>query len=438
MTAHTGGDAADEAAVVGATELGNGGVGRRFGHGAIVTAGGPAVYRGSPGLDPEDPEVRWGAGRVEPGCGWCPTVGSSTQPMASLLDDPRLRTRPVRRDDDRVVAGVASGLAAWARLDPTVVRVAFVVLTAAGGWGIVAYAAGWLLMAAPADQPPLDLADTADSDFVLGVENKLWLPIRWKNVPNYKKIFPHWFNDLALDTTYGVPFSLGVHVLLYRRDLVKKPILHWKELLTRADLKGRIGIERWFPYWVYVGSYLTEYSPSTKAIYSKEGRNAILEQMKKLSKRWHFCYDAGAKLIAALNSGEVVVGNYWNGSATKLYMEQVKKGKPIKITLTLPEEGSVSYRDQFCVVRGTKKRDLAEAFLNHMISTEAQRAFSNTQYAIIVNKEAAPYCPDFLKEKKLQPLKDADWDRFDTIDARFLEPYRKGLEERFMKEVLAK
>ena len=306
----------------------------------------------------------------------------------------------------------------------------------------IAYKVAWdftpEIMAAPADQPPLDLADTADSDFILGVENKLWLPIRYENVPNHKKIFPHWWNDLALDTTYGVPFSLGVHVLLYRRDLVKKPILHWKELLTRADLKGRIGIERWFPYWVYVGSYLTEYSPSTKAIYSKEGRNAILEQMKKLSKRWLFCYDAGAKLIAALNSGEVVVGNYWNGSATKLYMEQVKKGKPIKITLTLPEEGSVSYRDQFCVVRGTKKRDLAEAFLNHMISTESQRAFSNTQYAIIVNKEAAPYCPDFLKEKKLQPLKDADWDRFDTIDARYLEPYRKGLEDRFMKEVLAK
>ena len=80
----------------------------------------------------------------------------------------------------------------------------------------------------------------------------------------------------------------------------------------------------------------------------------------------------------------------------------------------------------------------ADFDLNHMISTESQRAFSNTQYAIIVNKEAAPYCPDFLKEKKLQPLKDADWDRFDTIDARYLEPYRKGLEDRFMKEVLAK
>ena len=306
----------------------------------------------------------------------------------------------------------------------------------------IAYKFAWdftpEIMAAPADQPPLDLAETADSDFVLGVQNKLWLPIRYENIPNHKKIFPHYWNDVALDTKYGVPFSLSVHVLIYRKDLVKSPIEHWKGLLTRDDLKGKIAIERWFPYWVYVGSYLTDYKPSTKAIYSPEGRDAILAQMQKLSQRWHMCYDAGAKLVSALQSGEVVVGNFWNGSSTKLYMEQVKKGEPIKITLTLPEEGSVAYRDQFAVVRGTKKRDLAEAFLNWMISTEAQKAFMKMQYAIIVNKEAAPFAPDFLKEKKLQPQEASGWDRFDTIDAVFLEPHRKKLEERFMKEVLAK
>jgi spermidine/putrescine transport system substrate-binding protein len=306
----------------------------------------------------------------------------------------------------------------------------------------IAYKFAWdftpEIMAAPADQPPLDIAETADSDFVVGVQNKLWLPINWDKVSNHKKINRHFWNDIAWDTTYGVPFSISVHVLLYRADLLKKPVLHWKELLTRDDLKGKIAIERWFPYWVYIGSYLTDYSPSTKAIYSKEGRNAILGQMKKLSNRWFFCYDAGAKLVAALDSGEVVVGNFWNGSSTKLYMEHKEKGKAGKYGVTFPEEGSVAYRDQFCVVRGTKKRELAETFLNWMISTEAQKAFSNTQYAIIVNQEAVASCPDFLKEKGLQPQKDADWDRFDMIDAKFLEPLRKELEERFMKEVLAK
>ncbi len=334
-----------------------------------------------------------------------------------------------------LVVGVWSG--PWAERMKKAVGEPFEKMTGAK----IAWKVAWdftpEIMAAPADQPPLDVAETADSDFVAGVENKLWLPIRYENVPNYKKIFPHFFNDLAIDNRYGVPFNMGVHVLIYRQDLVKEPVLHWKELLTRDDLKGRIAIERWFPYWVYVGAYLTDYSPAKKAIYSKEGRDAILAQMKKLSKRWMMVYEGGAKLVSALDSGEVVVGNYWNGSSTKLYMSQVKANKPIKITLTLPSEGSVAYRDSFSVVRGTKKRDLAEAFINYAISTEAQIAFSNMQYAIVANQEAAPHVPDFLKEKGLQPLKDSDWDRFEPIDAKYLEPYRKELEERFMKEVLA-
>ncbi|MDY7102611.1 MAG: PspC domain-containing protein [Actinomycetota bacterium] len=60
-----------------------------------------------------------------------------------------------RRSDDRVVAGVASGLAAYLGIDPAVLRVVLVVLTAAGGWGILLYAVGWAAMplAAPDAAP---------------------------------------------------------------------------------------------------------------------------------------------------------------------------------------------------------------------------------------------------------------------------------------------
>lgn len=53
--------------------------------------------------------------------------------------------RLVRRTDDRVVAGVAGGLAAYLGIDPVLVRIGFVVLAFAGGTGIVAYLGLWLL-----------------------------------------------------------------------------------------------------------------------------------------------------------------------------------------------------------------------------------------------------------------------------------------------------
>ncbi|HBH50010.1 MAG TPA: hypothetical protein DDX98_15295 [Bacteroidales bacterium] len=47
--------------------------------------------------------------------------------------------RMYRDPDNRMVAGVCSGLAAYWHLDPAIVRVAFVVLTLAGGSGVLIY-----------------------------------------------------------------------------------------------------------------------------------------------------------------------------------------------------------------------------------------------------------------------------------------------------------
>jgi len=56
--------------------------------------------------------------------------------------------RPVLRrpSGGRVLAGVAAGLARYFGVDPTIVRIAFVVLTVAGGAGIPLYLAGLLLI----------------------------------------------------------------------------------------------------------------------------------------------------------------------------------------------------------------------------------------------------------------------------------------------------
>ncbi len=52
----------------------------------------------------------------------------------------------VRRSDDRVVAGVASGVAYRLGIPPVYARAAFVVLAFAGGIGVVLYGVGWALL----------------------------------------------------------------------------------------------------------------------------------------------------------------------------------------------------------------------------------------------------------------------------------------------------
>ncbi len=58
------------------------------------------------------------------------------------MDEKRL----VRSAEDRMLAGVAGGLAEYINLDPTIVRLLFVLLALAGGPGILIYAILWLVM----------------------------------------------------------------------------------------------------------------------------------------------------------------------------------------------------------------------------------------------------------------------------------------------------
>ena len=51
-----------------------------------------------------------------------------------------------RPRDGRVVAGVCAGLAAYFGVDPTLVRLAFALVTVFGGLGILIYLCAWVVI----------------------------------------------------------------------------------------------------------------------------------------------------------------------------------------------------------------------------------------------------------------------------------------------------
>ncbi len=61
--------------------------------------------------------------------------------------------KQLTRSEDRMVAGVAGGLGEYLSIDPTVVRILFVLLTLLGGGllGILVYIVLWIIMPDPLD-----------------------------------------------------------------------------------------------------------------------------------------------------------------------------------------------------------------------------------------------------------------------------------------------
>jgi len=71
-----------------------------------------------------------------------PTTPQSPPPV----DPPPVPRRVTRSSSDRVLAGVAGGLGRYFDIDPIIFRIGFVVLTLAGGAGVLAYLAAWVLV----------------------------------------------------------------------------------------------------------------------------------------------------------------------------------------------------------------------------------------------------------------------------------------------------
>jgi phage shock protein PspC (stress-responsive transcriptional regulator)/predicted membrane protein len=99
--------------------------------------------------DPHTPEPDPTTGPTEPTTGPTEPTTGPTEPMTPPKGDAPPVKRFTRSSSDKLIGGVAGGLGRYFGVDPILFRIAFVVLTFAGGVGVLAYIG--LLAFVPAD-----------------------------------------------------------------------------------------------------------------------------------------------------------------------------------------------------------------------------------------------------------------------------------------------
>jgi phage shock protein C len=73
--------------------------------------------------------------------------------------------RLIRLQDDRMIFGVAAGLARYLNIDPVIIRLLFVLLTLAGGHGILIYLVLAVIM--PQETTPTAKAAAFDEEEIV-------------------------------------------------------------------------------------------------------------------------------------------------------------------------------------------------------------------------------------------------------------------------------
>src|SRR5215469_15876143 len=108
---------------------------------------------------------------MAPGSGsWKAVTMDNAQYPGSTSTDPGEQPRRLcRPEQDRMLAGVASGFARYLGVDVLFVRIALVVLCFAGGIGVPLYLASWLLV--PAESADGSTGKSIADDFSQSMQN---------------------------------------------------------------------------------------------------------------------------------------------------------------------------------------------------------------------------------------------------------------------------
>lgn len=208
-------------------------------------------------------------------------------------------------------------------------------------------------------------------------------PVDAAKVPNLKNLSPR-FDGKPYDPghRWSVPYQWGVTGIAWRKSAVPEAPRSWKDLFDDAKLaawKGRISMLNDGREVAAAALLARGRSPNSKD--EKEIAEAaadLLRQHASLAK-----YDSdlfGDSLVAK----ETVVAQGWSGTIANAQAEDPDIG------FVVPDEGALTYVDNWAVPKDAKEKDLAFAFMDYLLRPDVAAKAANARRYASVNEAARP------------------------------------------------
>ncbi len=212
------------------------------------------------------------------------------------------------------------------------------------------------------------------SDYTIGkmIEHDMLAPLNFDNIPNYKYIDDQ-YKDLLYDpeNTYSVPYTWGVVGIFYNTKYVDEADLEqgW-ELLWDEKYSGRILMINNPRDAFGITQKMLGYSLNST---DEEELWTCYEKLKE-QKPLVQAYVMDQVYDRMINN-EAWIAPYYNGDACIIMDEE--EGNP-DVDFFVPEEGTNFFVDAMCVLKNSKHKAEAEAYINFMCIPEV--AYANAEY----------------------------------------------------------
>ncbi|MGK5092809.1 spermidine/putrescine ABC transporter substrate-binding protein [Deltaproteobacteria bacterium TL4] len=236
-----------------------------------------------------------------------------------------------------------------------------------------------------------------DGTTVLSYTQRNWIvPIDSTQVPNLKHIDEKWLKLLPQIKAYVVPYFWGTLGIAYRQDLVKHQISSWKDLFQPApELKGKILMINDTRDTLNAGFKALGYSLNSESTDELAKVEQLLLAQKPFVKDYTYLQlGENSELI----SGEIWMALAYNGDA--LMLQELHP----QIQFVVPEEGTMLWQDYLVVMRASKHKNKAWAFINFLNEPQNAAQLASTLYYASPNKSALKYIDSaMLKDPRIYP-----------------------------------
>ena len=221
------------------------------------------------------------------------------------------------------------------------------------------------------------------SDYMIAkmAEENLLHPLNFENIPNYQYIDDA-FKGLYYDpqNQYSVPYTYGIVGVIYDANVVDEADIGGWELMWNEKYSGRI-VQFNNPRDAFgTAQYKLglDVNSSDKAMWDL----AYGEMLAQRPLVYSYVMD---EIFNMMESGEAAIGAYYAGDYFTMVDAQAEN---VDLQFYYPEQTNF-YVDAMCIPSCAQNKELAEIFINYMLSEEA--AVANAAYTYYASPNSLVY-----------------------------------------------
>jgi putative spermidine/putrescine transport system substrate-binding protein len=201
-------------------------------------------------------------------------------------------------------------------------------------------------------------------------------PVNTDLIPNYADLYDY-LKDRDWNSVdgqmYGVPHGYGANLLMWRTDKVKPAPTSWDVVFEKdSPYAGKVTAYDSPIYIADAALYLMNTQPELgiKNPYAldQDQLDAAVEVLKTQRANVGEYWSDYLKEIQAFTTGDSVVGTTWQVIAN------VAESEDVPVEVLLPDEGSTGWSDTWMVAADAAHPNCAYAWMNHIVSPEANAA----------------------------------------------------------------